>query len=281
MNLNAYHMMSDIRDSLNESTASHWTDLAILRKLNKAQRKLAMHMSMSIGDWFLTKTNITASNALITLPADCSKPVYLEDSTTGTELPFSLTVRERRVTRITGVDIDQLEPDVYLYGSYVEVNQASYAGTVTLWYEKRVPDLHFGTASAGGATTLTFLSTNFPVRIDDYYNGSYIEAVSGTGAGTRTTISDYTGSTGAATTAAGTFGNDTVYGTVSALPEEAIPVMTQLATVELLSKPSAAIDPKYFEFHKIELKDAMSLFNDWISTRVKNSQRIRPQEDWT
>ena len=238
-------------------------------------------MSMSIGDWFLTKTNITASNALITLPADCSKPVYLEDSTTGTELPFSLTVRERRVTRITGVDIDQLEPDVYLYGSYVEVNQASYAGTVTLWYEKRVPDLHFGTASAGGATTLTFLSTNFPVRIDDYYNGSYIEAVSGTGAGTRTTISDYTGSTGAATTAAGTFGNDTVYGTVSALPEEAIPVMTQLATVELLSKPSAAIDPKYFEFHKIELKDAMSLFNDWISTRVKNSQRIRPQEDWT
>jgi hypothetical protein len=101
----------------------------------------------------------------------------------------------------------------------------------------------------------------------------------GTGIGTRATISDYVGSSGTATVA-GTFSTDSVYGTETDLPEEAIPALTQIATVELLTKPSSAIDPKYFEYARAELKDTVQLFQDWASTRVKNSQRIRSQEDW-
>jgi hypothetical protein len=281
MILNASQIAADIRDSLNEATASHWSDLAILRKMNKAQAKLAMLLSMTIGDWLLVKTNLTASSSLLTLPSDCAKVVYIEDTTNGTELQFSLTVRERRVTRITGVDIDQLEPDAYMFGNYIEVNQENYSNQVTLWYEKNVPDLHFGTAGAGsGSNAIVFQTTNIPVPRDDYYNNNYVSVTAGTGVGTRALVTDYTGSSGTAVVA-GTFSTDSIYGTETILPEQAIPCITQMATVELLTKPSAAIDPKYYEYAKLELKDTMEVFKDWISTRVKNSQRIRPQEDWS
>ena len=281
MILNAGQIAADIRDSLNEATASHWSDLAILRKMNKAQTKLAMLLSMTIGDWLLTKSNITPSNSLVTLPSDCAKPVYLENTANSTEIQFSLTVRERRITRITGVDINQLEPDAYMYGNYIEINQDAYSDGVTLWYEKNVPDLHFGTGGSGsGSNALVFQTTNIPVSRDDYYNGQYVSVTAGTGVGTRALISDYTGSSGTAVVA-GTFSTDSIYGTETILPEQAIPALTQMATVELLAKPSAAIDPKYFEYAKIESKEAVDIFKDWISTRVKNSQRIRPQEDWS
>jgi len=279
MILNSYQMMQDVRDSLNEATASHWTDLAILRKLNRAQRQAAMMISMANGDWLMTKTNITPSDSLVALPEDCSKPVYLERTDDGTELPISITVRERQQTRITPASLDALGPDGYMYGEYIELNQESFTSGVTLWYERRVPDLHFGTASAGGSNTITFSSTMYPVRKNDYYNGSYIEVISGTGAGTRAAITDYTGSTGAAVVS-GTFSTDSVYGTETVLPQEAIPVIVQSTVISLISKPSAAIDPKYFEYAKLELKDAIELYTDWISTRIKNSNRIRQQDAW-
>ena len=281
MILNAYQMAKDIRDSLNEVTASHWTDLAILRKMNKAQAKLAMLLSMSIGDWLLVSTDLTPVNGLVTLPSNCAKPVYLENKDNGTEIQFSLTVRERQVTRITGVDIDQLEPDAYMFGEYLQINQDNYSSQVTLWYEKNVPDLHFGIGTTGSTTNaLAFQVTNIPVPRDDYYNNVYVSIVGGTGIGTRALITDYTGSTGLATVS-GTFSTDSAYGTETVLPEQAIVPLTQMATVELLSKPSSAIDSKYFEFAKLEMRDTLDIFKDWISTRVKNSQRLRPQEDWS
>ena len=158
--------MQDIRSSLNEATASHWADLEILRKLNKAQRRLGMKLSMS-GDWLMTKTSLTATNSLLTLPTDCVKPIYIEDSE-GAELPFYTTVRERNISRITESTLDGLGPDLYMYGNYIEVNQTSYSGTVTLWYEQRVPDLHFGTGGTNsGSNALVFQITNIPVPRDD------------------------------------------------------------------------------------------------------------------
>src|SRR5574343_37135 len=279
MILNAYEMMQDVRSSLNEATASHWTDLEILRKLNKAQRKIAIKVSMS-GDWFMTKATITPSSSLVALPTDCMKPIYLEKSSDGTELPFYLTVRERQLTRTTEITLDALGPDAYMYGDYIEINQDSFSDSVVLWYEKRIPDLHFGTGgSSSDSNALHFQTTNIPVPRDDYYNSVYVSITAGTGALTRAIITDYVGSTGVATVA-GTFGNDSVYGTETLLPQEAIPLLTLMATTKLLSKPSTAIDPKYWEYLKMELKDAMSDLEGFLSTRVKNSVRIRPQDAW-
>ena len=279
MILNAAQIAADIRSSLNEASASHWSDLEILRKMNKAQAKLSMVLSMTIGDWLMTKATITPSSSLIALPSDCSKPIYLED-TDGHELPFGGTVRERLSTRWESTTLDYTSPDVYMYGNYIEINQDSYSGNVVLFYEKRLIDLHFGTAIAGsGVSTLVFQATNLPVPRNDYYNGAYVSITGGTGIATRAAISDYVGSSGTATVA-GTFSTDSVYGTETELPEEAVPALTQIATVELLTKPSSAIDPKYFEYARAELKDTVQLFQDWASTRVKSSQRIRAQEDF-
>jgi hypothetical protein len=281
MIMNASQMIADVRSSLNESTANFWTDLEILRKINKAQAMVYSIVSQQAGDWLLKKSSaLTASNSLITLPSDCAKPVYLEDATHGTEIPFSITVRERRLTRIVGTNLDILEPDAYMLGDYIEVNQDSFGGSAYLWYERRVPDLHAGTGGSGSTTnTLVFQSTNIPVPRDDYYNSIYVSITGGTGVGTRAAISDYTGSTYTATVA-GSFGTDSVYGTETILPEESIPLITQTAVMELIAKPSAAVDPKYFEYALAIVKSTKSDFIDWISTRVKNSVRIRPQEDW-
>ena len=279
MILNAAQIAADIRSSLNEASASHWTDLEILRKMNKAQAKLSMVLSMTIGDWLMTKATITPVASLVTLPSDCSKPIYIEDAN-GNELPFSGTVRERLSSRPDGAALDWLAPDAYMYGSYIEINQDSYTSNVVLFYEKRLIDLHFGTGGTGsGSNALVFQVTNLPVPRNDYYNGAYVSITGGTGIGTRAAISDYTGSSGTAVIA-GTFSTDSVYGTETELPEEAIPALTQIATVELLTKPSSAIDPKYFEYARSELKDTVQLFQDWASTRVKASTRIRSQEDW-
>jgi len=279
MILNAYQMMQDIRSSLNEATASHWADLEILRKLNKAQRKVAIKCSMS-GDWFMAKATITPSSSLVTLPTDCVKPIYLERSSDGTELPFHLTVRERQLTRTTEITLDALGPDAYMYGDYIEINQDSFSDSVILWYEKRIPDLHFGTGgSSSGSNALHFQTTNIPVPRDDYYNGVYVSITAGTGALTRALISDYAGSTGVATVT-GTFSSDSIYGTETLLPQEAIPAVVLLATSELLAKPSAAIDPKYWEYLRMELKDTMGDLEGFLSTRLKNSNRIRPQDAW-
>jgi hypothetical protein len=280
MILNASQIAADIRSSLNEASASHWTDLEILRKMNKAQTKLAMLLSMTIGDWLLTRATITPVDSLVTLPSDCAKPVYMEDVANGVEIQFSTTVRERNFSRISATGLDQVNPNAYMYGNYIEINQASYTNQVYLWYERNIPDLHFGTGGTNsGSNVLVFQVTNIPAPRDDYYNGNYVSVTAGTGVGTRAVISDYTGSTGAATVT-GTFSTDSIYGTETILPEQAIIPLTQLATVELLAKPSSAIDPKYFEYAKLESKDSLSVFTDWISTRVKNSQRVRNQEEW-
>jgi hypothetical protein len=189
-------------------------------------------------------------------------------------------VRERQLTRTTEITLDALGPDAFMYGDYIEINQDSFSDSVVLWYEKRIPDLHFGTGgSSSGSNALHFQTTNIPVPRDDYYNNVYVSITAGTGALTRALISDYAGSTGVAT-AAGTFSTDSIYGTETLLPQEAIPAVVLLATSELLAKPSAAIDPKYWEYLRMEVKDTMSDLEGFLSTRLKNSVRIRPQDAW-
>jgi len=48
--MNAYDMLAELRDNLNEASASHWSDAALLRKLNIAQRKIGLRVAMAPGD---------------------------------------------------------------------------------------------------------------------------------------------------------------------------------------------------------------------------------------
>ena len=273
--MNAYEMFDEVKDNIGrDEVGGHWTEAGILRKLNKGQRYAYHLISQTPGDWFLKSALLTPVASVITLPADCAKPVYMENATSGAEIPINTTVRERRESRLGSVTLESSGYNAYLLGETIVINQDSNTDQVRLWYERRVPDLHFGTSAAGGVTTLTLEASKQASLQADYYNGVVLETVSGTGAPTRDTISDYAALTRVCTVT-GTYGADTVYGTVSVLPIEACDLIILDATLALLAKPSSALDPKYFEYFLSQHKKAETALEDWCSMRLKNSNRVR------
>lgn len=76
----------------------------------------------------------------------------------------------------------------------------SFAGT-RLWFVRRYPPLHYGTAASGSTTTIVFASspTGRVVKRDDLYVGMDIEFSSGTNTDQIRRITDYVGTTNTAT----------------------------------------------------------------------------------
>lgn len=277
--MNAYHMMLDARDNTGEDVAAHWGDNDVLRKLNAAQRKVANLFILSPGDWLIKSANLTPVASVISLPSDCAKPVYMEETSSGYPIILSGNIRERARTRIAGAVIYEGVVEAYMLKDSIVVNQDSYTTGVTLWYQQRVPDLHTGACAAGsGATKVIFQLTNEPKRVDDYYNGVSIEIVDGTGTGIIEDISDYDGS-GYYATITGTVAADDNYGTVSELPEEAHDLIVLEASQMLLAKPSSSIEPTVFKYMLERTKQAREDLEEWISTRVATHMPYRNTED--
>lgn len=276
--MNAYEILEIVRNNVNEATAAHWSDKEILRKINMAHRNAAAIISRSEGDWLVKSTTLASSNSIISLPSDCVKVVYIEESSTGYPITLSGTVRERRVTRRTGTTLTSVGLHGYVIGSTIEINQEAYSNNVDLWYEYRVVDLHAGAAGSGsGASTLVFSLDTSPNRNDDYYNSRTVEVVDGTGSGIISTISDYDGGTYTATIT-GTCASGDNYGTVSQLPKEAMDFVVWHATKACMMKPATAIDPKYFSFVDDNLREARQYFRDFLSNRTKASIHTRYTE---
>jgi len=262
-------MFDEVKDNIGRDevgSSGHWTEAGILRKLNKGQRYAYQLISQTPGDWFVKSATLTPVDSVVTLPADCAKPIYMEHVSTDAEIPINTTVRERRVSRLSSVTLETSGFNAYLLEGTIEINQDSFTDPVKLWYERRIPDLHFGTAAAGAATSLTLEASKQASLQADYYNNVVIETVSGTGAPTRDTISDYAALTRVCTVT-GTYDSTTVYGTVSILPIEACDLIVLDATVNLLDKPSSALDPKYFEFFLSQKKKAEEALDDWCTPR--------------
>lgn len=277
--MNAYYLAQSIRHNINEASPDHWLDLEILRQLNFVQRRAAIKLALASENWLVKKSDaLTPSSSQITLPSDCSKPIYLETVSEGYPIEFSFSVRDRRTTRMPATSLGLGIADAYPMQKVIEVNQESFTEPVYLWYQRRIPDLIFGTATTGGAASLTFPSGMAPHIEADYYNEVGIEVVDGTGAYANTTVSDYAGSTFVTTLAAGTFSSDSVFGTISELPPEAEPFLVLSATMLCLAKPSAAIDPKYFEYFKSEQVDTRKDWEEWCASRTSGSRRTRITE---
>lgn len=277
--MNAYYMLRDVRDNIVESTAKHWGDNDILRKINLSHRSRNMELQEATGDWLLKSATITPSSNVVTLPADCAKPVYMEDATDGWEIPISANVRERNITKAIGTSLYNNYISAYPQKDGLYINADSYTANVTLWYLRRIPDLITGTADTGSTgTSLIIAVADEPSLVDDYYNDQTIEINLQSGP-TRTSVSDYVAYTRAITVAAGTItASTTTYGTVSDLPREAIDVILLETTIKCLAKPGSRLDPKYFEFYMMLYKEAKKLWLQWIETRSPGSDHIRITE---
>ena len=283
---NAHEHLINMRDSLGEASASHWKDRQLLTQLNKAQSRLGQRIALANGAWLEKSASVTPVASVITLPTDCAKPVYLEETVSGNPIPFSTEVMDRRVSRPAGTTLlAGVTQEAYFQRGSIVVNSTGYTTVCTLWYQMRVPDLHVGTASAGGAASFTLddndgegVSTggHGAKTITDYYNTVEFKPVSGTGAGAVDTITDYT--SGRVATVTGTYSSSTVYGTISKLPEESWDLMELEATMVCLAKPSSVIDPQAFTFLRALLREAREGFDEWISTPFRGGQHTRVTE---
>jgi len=278
--MNAYEMLLQLRYNVGETTdgtTSRWRNIELLRNLNLAQNKVYQQLSLIDETWFMKKSSaITPSSSSISLPSDCGKPAYLEEASSGRNLPIRGTVRERRLTRIPGTTIFSGVVDVYALANTLEVNQDSFTDQVYLWYIQKPVDLHTGTAAAGAATSLTLEASLGHSVINDYYNGQTIVVVSGTGVGSDT-ISDYVGSTRVCTVT-GTYSTDSVYGTVSILPEQAHGLILLEATALSFMKPGTSVDPTVIQNVRGALADEREHVENWFSERVAASHHVRITE---
>jgi len=280
--MNTYFMLQLLRDQIAEATASHWADDKLVARLSVAQRKVAVLVQGYPGSWLLKSKDLTPVDSVITLPSDCAKPVYMEEKSTGREIPWLDNVKTRRVSRNVGTSLDSWigAPEAYPLLGSLEVNEVGYTNEVTLWYEVRVPDLMAGTASAGAATSLTFPDEFQVKHVDDYYNGVAIEVESGTGAATvGDTISDYAGATRVCTVT-GTYDNTSVFGTISRLPEECHPLILAEAVVLAVAKPSSNIDKEIFQYYVNERRDVKRDLKEWLETQIKGHRRVQVTEDF-
>lgn len=279
--MNAYEMLELLRDNIGEKKEDHWKDRILLRRLNAEQREVARYLLDSPGDWLLKRSSsITPSSSLITLPTDCVRPAYIEEVSSGRNIPISGTIRERRVGRIPGTTLSSGTVEAYFRGEYIEVNQDSYAVPVYVWYQPRIPDLHAGECGNGtGATSIVFESQNWPSGVDDYYNSSYVEVRDEKDhkLNVRQQITDYDGGTFTATiaSAAVTPAVNDFYGTVSLLPEELHNWVVLRATVRALAKPSSTFEKEIFAFWKSELKTAKDEAEEFMATRLSGSTYTR------
>ena len=227
-NANAYDLLTQVRTLLDEGgiTSGKFQDVEIMRAINHAK------------DFFVNVINtinpsITGKSAAVTyvsgtelydLPSDLDsiRRVELVSSKEKIEL---VDIDEKEKIRATNDLIDS-RPCYYIWGG--QIGLVNISGNVTIYYLKRVPDLHYGTAAAGSTTTITFDSTpnggtatvSVP-KLNDYYNGVYFDIYYGTGSPQTLLITDYNGSTKVATFATATAPDTTsLYALKYDLPNE-------------------------------------------------------------
>lgn len=229
-NLNCFDFVTQVRSVLDECgiTSGKWSDSEIVRQLNHAKNHF-VNVINTINPKINGKSaaiTYVSGTELYDLPSDLDsiKRVELASNKEKVEL---IDVDEKERVRATNDLIDS-RPCYYIWGR--QIGLVNVSGNVTVYYLRRVPDLHYGTAATGGSTTtLIFDATpngsssgDYTVKkIDDYYNGAYIEIYSGTASPQVMLITDYAGSTRTATFAAAT-ANDTtsLYALKYDLPNE-------------------------------------------------------------
>lgn len=207
---NAYDILSDMREGLNEhstalvqGTATHgiYSNTYLMKKMNRAVRLIYARLLKLNPDHFETDGAVTVTSGVITLPWDFGVIRRLEDENDLKVFPSDVDKRpayggrgsDRRYRR---------------HGNTLVLLDTSYSGTYHLWYWRKPRELDMGQAAA--ENTLASSAK----MLADYYNGMGLEDITGAQVGT---ISDYTAAR--VITADITLADDAYYGIVSDLPE--------------------------------------------------------------
>lgn len=274
---NLYSMLISVQKKLNDTSAKYWSVLEILNWLNEGQLYVARKAKCLEKEVAVTTTEGTREYDLKTTTNPFSDIMDISESgvnfdvngTDNQELeykPIWALNKEFQGWRSVANSI----PQYYYYkkasktiGLYPEPN-ASNAGLylhINGYYKPKV--LIAGTASSGSTTTLVMPAGTstlpYPNPVDDYYNNLYVEIYSGTGAGQKLKITDYTASLRTLTFATATSpDSSSTFGLCPEIEEEAQNLMYLWAMAKALEKGSSrvALSDRYFK----QFFDGLSLF---------------------
>lgn len=253
-------IITEIRDLLVEASANFWSDAQMLRAVNRrTQYYMNVLRNNAPGPLFVRTANISyvANQELYDLPGNVLQihRVARDDQSGDPEIT-PIGFHERDAYYGTGVGIHTTATERwYLLGDQIGIVPPPSSGitnALKIYYEPLFGDVHYGTAAAGAATTITLATTptvgTAPVR-DDYYNGLTIEIVSATGAGQRRVITDYVGSTRVATVDTWDTNpdNTSVYSLIPPFPEQyhGLLVIASAISLASLQDPSAPIPAEW------------------------------------
>lgn len=277
--MNAYEIFKEIREGIGEETSAHWSDLSIMRKMNQAQKILWQDLLNTTGDWFLVSNDIVPSASLITFPAQLGRVVYLEVKGSKNEIPIVGTVREKRMAQGVGLTVSDPGLSAYFVAGGLMINIPGFAEEVTLWFQERLLDMHFGIAGTLSTTNkLEFDKTLAPNFNVDYYKNLDVEVWDFNSLPKiETTITAYEPATNLATItgvpAAGDF-----YGTVPQLPQEGHHIIALDVINKCLLKPGSGIDIEYVKLSYASLREARKEWLDWIALRGSKHSYIKQRE---
>ena len=292
--MNSKDQLDFLRDNVGEATSAQWSDLNLLRRLNMGQSRTAVLVAQHRGQWLIKSASVTPVDSVITLPSDCSKPVYLEETSSRIPINWLSGVAYRSVSRGTGTSLGGGYGEAYPLQSTIEVNKSSYTTACTLWYQIRVPDLHCGHAQSGCAAstlemddvTVAASGTSLGVGralsfVDDYYNGVIVEVIDKTSliADIRSVVTDYVASTHKLTIT-GTPEDTDTYGTVSLLPPETHQLIIAEATVLALMKPDSQIDKEVIAWYRRDLRELRKDVDEWLETRIIENTGVEVVDPW-
>ena len=279
--MDAYEMIEDVRESIGESVAKHWSDRELLRRLNRNYQAVSRHYLEADGDWFLTSVALEPDvNSQIDIPTDAFKVSYLEKTDTHDVISLRDTVRESQIGKLPQMSLTYAPTKGFLIGNKIEINQDNFTEDLTLWYRKRLKDLHGGELGVGTAdTSLIFDTSLWPSGEDDYYNGRTVVLRHNTTnafIGSEV-ILDYTGATATATIgtltpnpAAGYF-----YGTVSELTSEGDLLVIRNTILEALAKPSSVVEEFVFRYWRGLAIEAKRDLDEFLDKRVDATMGVR------
>lgn len=274
--MDSYEIIQQVRHDLGETDEAHWTDLALLRKLNIEQQRVWRELGMTAGEWLTANSSVLVSSGVMSLPTNCAKPLYVETAS-GYEVPIMGFRESRAYASNIRTTYEAPYYIAYVQGNSIRFNDTTLNGYMTLWYLEKVKDVLYGVAGANcAASSLHLDSTKQPYLTDDYYSGMTVNTYDATTGARKlnSTVSDYVGSTLIATIT-GTPAEGDLYGSELGAPEEAEPVILSRMLVNCLAKPSSALDPKYFEYHLSVMRAEERNWRNWIETRVPGNRSVR------
>lgn len=234
---NAYQILSDVRDDLNEfsdayvqgtDTSGAYSNRQLMKAINLSQGMIHALLMQRKKAFFLKLVDASVVNSVYTLPPDFGSLRVFQDAnyTKVFRIPPELT----RVLNQEGSKKYYHEQA----GTYI-LNKSGVTETYRIYYYWKPRELDTGMSSAGAAATVTLATT--AKKRADYYNGMGIENVTDD---ETDTISDYTAARVA--TVSNTWAASKYYGIVSDLPEAFHEHIAPLATIIIKNRSVVSME---------------------------------------